>query len=346
PEHIEAHGGFNNYKNAKLKLFKQLESRKEKIINGKKIEKFIVANFDDNHVLEFINFNVDKIFGFGVRDQIADANEYNNVKNFINDPRYSFLIAKNVNLGLGEINFDVELKNKTTETSYDYNYKLNLTGLFNIYNALAATSVAFSLGFDLNSIKDSLAKIEQVKGRMQFIKGENNIYGVVDYAHDPNSVAGVYENLLKIKNTENKLIAIIGSCGGGRDKVVRFDKGNAAGALCNYVIVTNEDPYDDDPMNIIDDVFAGVVNNIEDKNSDRVVKKIIRNSGNKKEENVNAFKILDRREAILKAVSIAKPGVIIVCTGKGAEKGIAGENGVILNWEEIEELTNAINNKK
>ncbi len=346
PEHIEAHGGFEKYKKAKLKLFKQLESRKEKIINGKKIEKIIVANFDDKNVLDFINFNVDKIFGFGIRDQVADASEYNNVKNFINDPRYSFLIAKNINLNLGNTSFDIEIKKPNQELIYDYNYSLNISGLFNVYNAISASSVAFSLGFDLESIKNALKKIEQVNGRMQFIKGDNNIYGVVDYAHDPNSIAEVYNNLLKIKNSEKKLIAVLGSCGGGRDVLTRFDKGNAAGALCDYVIVTNEDPFNDDPEKIINDVFSGVINIEENKNSDRVVNKIIRNINNKKEENINAFKILDRRDAFNKAVEIANPGDIIICTGKGAEKGIATKNGEILYWDELEELTNAINSKK
>jgi len=331
PEHIEAHGGFDNYKKAKLKLFKQLESRKEKIINGKKQEKIIVANFDDDHILEFINFKVDKIFGFGINF---------NIQNFINDSKYNFLVAKNINLELGKTTFDVE--NEVDDTVSEI--KLNLTGLFNVYNSLAASSVALSLGIDLNSVKNALEKIEQVKGRMQFIKGDS-ICGFIDYAHDPNSIAGVYNNLLKVKKPENKLIAVIGSCGGGRDSITRFDKGNAAGYYCDYVIVTNEDPYDDDPLKIIDDVFFGVVNEIEDKNSDRVVNKIIRNSNNKKEENINAFKLLDRKEAIIKAVSLASSGDIIVCTGKGAEKGIAVKNGEILPWDEVKELSDAINNR-
>lgn len=334
PEHIEAHGGFDNYKKAKLKLFKQLESRKEKFIKGKKQDKIIVANFDDDHILEFINFKVDKVFGFGINF---------NMQNFINDSKYNFLVAKNINLELGKISFDAEKELSDSQISIS-EVKLNLTGLFNVYNSLAASSVALSLGIDLNSIKNALEKIEQVKGRMQFIKGDS-ICGFVDYAHDPNSIAGVYDNLLKVKKPENKLIAVIGSCGGGRDSITRFDKGNAAGAFCDYVIVTNEDPYDDDPSKIIDDVFAGVINEIENQNSDRVVNKIIRNSNNKKEENINAFKILDRREAIIKAVNIANAGDIIVCTGKGAEKGIAIKNGEILLWDEVEELNNAIKNK-
>lgn len=341
PEHIESHGGFDNYKKAKLKLFKQLESRKEKIINGKKIDKVIVANFDDNHVLEFVNFKVDNIFGFSV----DSGNQNLFLQNFINDPKYSFLTASRINLEIGKASFDVELKSKDSDMFDVYAFDLNLTGLFNVYNSLAATSVAYALGLEINSIKESLSKIDEVKGRMNIVRGHNDIFGVVDYAHDPNSVAGVYSNLLKLKKSEQKLIAVLGSCGGGRDAVTRFDKGNAAGAICDYVIATNEDPYDDDPQVIIDDVFAGVINEIEDKNSDRVVNKNIRNSSNKKIENVNAFKILDRREAIAKAVSLAKPRDIIICTGKGAEKAIAIANGERIDWDEMGILTEEINRK-
>lgn len=327
PEHIEAHGGFENYKAAKLKLFKQLESRKEKIINENKIERTIVANFDDKHVLEFINFKVEKIFGFGIDTKI---------NNFINDSRYSFLIAKNINLKDSGVDFEIENK--------DIKFESNLIGTFNVYNILAASSVCLALGIDINTIINSVKEIENIKGRMQFIN-INGITGVVDYAHDPNSLAAVYKNLLKIKKPGNKLISVIGSCGGGRDKVVRFDKGNTAGAYCDYVVVTNEDPYNDDPEKIIEDVFEGVVNEIEDKNSDRVVNKIIRTQENKKVENINVFKVLERREAIQKAVSLANFGDIIVCTGKGAEKGIVSKNGEILYWDEIEELKNALKEK-
>lgn len=330
PEHIEAHGGFENYKKAKLKLFKQLEHRKEKIINGEKINKYIVANFDDNHVLEFINFNVDKIYGYSI-----EGNNDLLLKNYINDSKFSFIVAKNIELGFGKISYFIE----------NEKIDLNLTGLFNVYNSLSAISVAQSLGISFDQIKKSLNSIKNITGRMHFINTNKNIFGVVDYAHDPNSIAGVYSNLLKIKKPENKLIAVLGSCGGGRDKITRFDKGNAAGCYCDYVIVTNEDPYDDDPEEIVNDVLEGVLNNVEDKNSNRVVNKIFRNDSNKKEENLNVFKILDRKEAICKAVSLAKEGDVIVCTGKGAEKGIAVANGEILSWDEIKELTDEINKK-
>ncbi len=183
------------------------------------------------------------------------------------------------------------------------------------------------LSIDINLVKQSLEKIENTPGRMQFVENSKNIIGIVDYAHDPNSIRSVYENIINIKNTNQKLIAVLGSCGGGRDEKSRFQKGENAGKYCDYVIITNEDPYDDDPQKIIDDVFKGVV------------------SLSNKKENENCFRILDRREAIKKAVELASSGDVIICTGKGAEKAIMLKNGKKMDWDEVKVLQEEINNK-
>ena len=321
PEHIEAHKGFENYKNAKLKLFKQLESRKEKIINGIKQEKVIVANFDDEHILEFINFKVDKVIGFSVdRSKYKTGTSFvsneSNITNFINDNKYKFFRADNINLGFKETKFNVS----------NLDISLKLTGIFNVYNALACLSVCNYLGLELSNIKRELEKIENISGRMQFVENSKNIIGIVDYAHDPNSIRGVYENIINIKEDSQKIICVLGSCGGGRDANSRFDKGVNASLYCDYVVITNEDPYDDDPAVIIDDICKGVL------------------STGLKEENKNCFKIINRKEAIKKAVEIAKPNDIIICTGKGAEKSIVVKNNEKIEWDEYSVLKECIEN--
>ncbi|MBP8689212.1 UDP-N-acetylmuramyl-tripeptide synthetase [Patescibacteria group bacterium] len=323
PEHIEAHHGFENYKKAKLKLFKQLENRKEKIINGKYQDRVIIANFDDEHVLEFINFNVNKIIGIAAdRSKYKtgtsfDVKDSNIILNFINDKRYKFFKAENIDIGFGYTRFIVN----------NVNFNLKLTGLFNVYNSLFCIATCDVLSIDINLVKQSLEKIENILGRMQFVENSKNIIGIVDYAHDPNSIRSVYENIINIKNADQKIIAVLGSCGGGRDEKSRFQKGENAGKDCDYVIITNEDPYDDDPEKIIDDVFKGVI------------------SCSSKKENENCFKILDRREAIKKAVELASSRDIIICTGKGAEKAIMFKNGKKMDWDEVKVLQEEINNK-
>jgi len=328
PEHIEAHKGFENYKNAKLKLFKQLESRKEKIINGIKREKVIVANFDDEHILEFINFKVDKIIGFSVdREKYKTGTSFvsnkSNITDFINDNKYKFFKAIDINLGFKETKFKISNLNKE-ET--DLNIFLRLTGIFNVYNAIACFSVCNYLGIESNGIKRELEKIENISGRMQFVENSKNIIGIVDYAHDPNSIRGVYENIINIKEDGQKIICVLGSCGGGRDANSRFDKGVNASLYCDYVIITNEDPYDDDPSVIIEDIYKGVV------------------STGLKKENITCFKIIDRQMAIKKAVELANANDIIICTGKGAEKSIVVKDGEKIEWDEVTILKKCIEN--
>ena len=325
PEHIEAHGGFENYKKMKLKLFKQLENRSKKIIKGKYIPKTIIANFNDPHVLEFIDFKVDKIYGNIVSDSTSTSKI--DISDFISDEKYSFVFADNLDLDI-KTSFDLIYK-KNSLSSENSKINLNLFGVYNIYSAISATSVAISLGIDINSIKKSLEKISNIPGRMEFVPNSKNIIAVVDYAHDPVSIERVYKSLknLTLKNN-SKLICVLGSCGGGRDKNTRYQKGQAAGKLCDYVFITNEDPYDDDPKEIINDVFSGVCDS------------------SSKIENVGCFKIESRKEAIFKASELAKAGDVIVTTGKGSEKCIVCKNGIKMDWNEFEILKSAIESKK
>jgi len=323
PEHIEAHGGFENYKKMKLKLFKQLEDRSKKIINGKYISKTIIANFNDPSVLDFINFNVDKIYG----NIVYDNNNKIDISDFISDEKYSFILAKNLDLNI-KTSFDLVYQ-KNSSSSENSKIKLNLFGVYNIYSAISASACAISLGISLDSIKKSLEKISNISGRMEFVPNTKGVFGVVDYAHDPISIERVYKSLKNITLKNNsKLICVLGSCGGGRDKKSRYQKGLVAGKLCDYVIITNEDPYDDDPKEIINDVFSGVF------------------AASLKKENVNCFKIDSREDAILKAVNISKPGDVIVATGKGSERCIVSENGKKIDWNEFEVLKSAIESKK
>jgi UDP-N-acetylmuramoyl-L-alanyl-D-glutamate--2,6-diaminopimelate ligase len=323
PEHIEAHGGFENYKKMKLKLFKQLENRGKKFIKGKYIPKTIVANFNDSCVLDFVNFKVDKIYG----NMVFDSTNKIDISNFISDEKYSFVLADNLNLDI-KTSFDL-IYRKNSLFSETSKVKLNLFGVYNIYSAISAVSVAVSLGINIDSISKSLEKISNIPGRMEFIPNSKNIIAVIDYAHDPISIERVYKGLKNITLKNNsKLICVLGSCGGGRDKNTRYQKGQVAGKLCDYVFVTNEDSYDDDPKEIINDIFSGVCDS------------------SSKIENIDCFKIESRKEAIFKASEIAKSGDIIITTGKGSEKCIVCKNGTKMDWNEFEVLKSAIESKK
>jgi len=121
------------------------------------------------------------------------------------------------------------------------------------------------------------------------------------------------------KKRSSKTIAILGSCGGGRDTWKRSPMGKVAGQMNDYVIITDEDPYDENPQAIIDEVFSGVLE-----------------AG--KIENTNAWRIVSRREAFKKALDLAQKQDIIIITGKGSETSIMRAGGVKENWNDTEEI--------
>jgi UDP-N-acetylmuramoyl-L-alanyl-D-glutamate--2,6-diaminopimelate ligase len=145
-----------------------------------------------------------------------------------------------------------------------------------------------------------------VPGRQEFIKTKSNFQVMVDYAPEPESLKQLYQALKNLKY--NKLIHVLGSCGGGRDSARQPILGKMAGEFADIVIITNEDPYDDDPQEIIDNVSSGAIK-----------------AG--KEANKSLYTILDRSRAIHKALSLAEPNDLVLITGKGAEQFICTKNG-------------------
>jgi UDP-N-acetylmuramoyl-L-alanyl-D-glutamate--2,6-diaminopimelate ligase len=208
--------------------------------------------------------------------------------------------------------------------------------LFNVENALAATCVGISEGISLEKISVALEKIKLVPGRMEYVKNDKGLNVIVDYAVTPDSLEKLYELISGLREVRSpieglipNIIAVFGSCG-ERDRGKRPIMGKIVAGYADYVFVTNEDPYNEDPGKIIDEVFGGVVEENNKKNQ------------NSREEGVNCWRILDRREAIKKALQIAKPGDFVIVTGKGAEETMAvGNDRVEWNDRKVieEELT-------
>ena len=174
-------------------------------------------------------------------------------------------------------------------------------------NAVAAIAFAKSEGINLGIIKKALAGVKTLPGRMEFVETGKDFKILVDYAFLPQALRKVYETLNKDLNLKNKkLICVIGAAGGGRDKWKRPVLGDVASEFCREVIVTNEDPYDENPMEIIHEV-----------------------SGKH-----DFSKILDRREAIREALKLAKKGDVVVITGKGAEPWIVEARGKKVAWDD------------
>ncbi|MEF2964674.1 UDP-N-acetylmuramoyl-L-alanyl-D-glutamate--2,6-diaminopimelate ligase [Paenibacillus sp. M1] len=173
---------------------------------------------------------------------------------------------------------------------------LRMVGKFNVYNALAAISAALLENIPLADIKSSLESIKGVEGRVEAVDEGQDFAVVVDYAHTPDGL----ENVLNTVNefAEGRVITVFG-CGGDRDRTKRPIMGKIAARLSGHVIVTSDNPRTEDPELILKDIEAGLT-----------------------EDGVPAERyemIVDRREAIQKAIEMASPGDVVLIAGKGHE---------------------------
>ncbi|MBI1866283.1 MAG: UDP-N-acetylmuramoyl-L-alanyl-D-glutamate--2,6-diaminopimelate ligase [Candidatus Staskawiczbacteria bacterium] len=286
PEHIEAHGGFENYRTEKLKLFRAAKNTHIVNLDDPNSDYFLKIIFPQNAV---------KKWGFG----------FKGLDLLLPDSNLKTIFADNI------LELDDGLKFSIMGTEFN----LNLLGRFNIYNALAAICVGLSEGVSLDICKRALEKIKDIAGRMEVVV-RKPFTVIVDYAHTPKQLESVYKSL-----QGKPLICVLGSCGGGRDKWKRPILGKIAKDYCKEVIITNEDPYDEDPMAIIEDVAGGAAG--------------------------KAQKILDRREAIKRAIRLATPYDTVVITGKGSEPWMCIENNKKIPWDDCqvarEELLKFIN---
>ncbi|MFH1292320.1 MAG: UDP-N-acetylmuramoyl-L-alanyl-D-glutamate--2,6-diaminopimelate ligase [bacterium] len=297
PEHVEAHGGFENLKKDKAKIFACLNKNK-KIINGRQIKKIIIVNGDDQNADYYLNFTADEKYQYG--------------KKLENGP-YSFLAEEVISDQAGS-KFKVQGKD----------FQINLVGDFNVYNALSAVVVGHSQGIDRNKIAQGLKDVKQVEGRMQFIDQGQDFKVVVDYAHEPVSLTELFMALRNIlKDTQGRLIAVVGSDGGGRDKGKREKMGEVAGRMTDIVIITDVNCYDEDPCQIANMLAVGA-----------------RRAG--KRENIDLFVQIDRKKAINKAITMARIGDVVVITAKGTEPCMAVAGGKKIPWDDREQARQAI----
>jgi UDP-N-acetylmuramoyl-L-alanyl-D-glutamate--2,6-diaminopimelate ligase len=267
PEHLESHGGWENYRAAKLILFKACRT-------------IHIINRDDPSADLFLAVPARKRVAFGLTG--------------------GDIMAADVQVSAHGSSFSV---GRTRIT-------MRLGGLFNISNALAALATADAYGIPVSKAKDALEGVHEVSGRMQWL--QNQPFGVVvDYAHTPDSLEAVYKTL---RPQAKRLICILGAAGGGRDTWKRSKFGALAERYCDRIYLTNEDPYDEDPEAIIEDVAAG-----------------ISGPGQKKME-----RVLDRREAIANALTDAQEGDIVVITGKGSETSLAVAGGRKIPWSDAQ----------
>jgi len=268
PEHIESHGSFANYKAAKLRLA-------EAVANSSKRPRTLVANIDDEHGQDFLNYEVEHILPYRLNNLTLHSLQKDSVT----------MVIANVTI------------------------RVPIVGVFNVYNTLAAITYARSIGISLESIRESLAKLPPVAGRVEQFHSNPNaakkVTVVVDYAHTPDSLTQLYEAF-----ADKYKVGVLGNTGGGRDTWKRPEMGAIAEEYCDHVILTNEDPYDEDPVKIVESMKNGMI------------------------PQASVQIIMDRRAAIAKAIADCPDGGYVLVSGKGTDPYIMGPDNTKQEWSD------------
>jgi len=263
-EHLDFHKTMEEYLEAKIRLFSTLgkDARKKR-------EKLAVLNLDDPSTEKFIHSTKAKIITYGIE-------------------RGAEVLAKSIKLDLEKTAFTL------VSPEGEVRISLPLVGKYNIYNALAASSVAIGQGISLALIRSGLESVSSIPGRFERIDYGQPFTVIVDYAHTHEALRRLLDTCRELN--PRRIITVFG-CGGDRDRGKRPLMGEVAIELSDYVIVTSDNPRSEDPERIALDIEVGI----------------------KRKEKNNYQTIIDRLQAINKALSMAEKGDLVVIAGKGHE---------------------------
>jgi UDP-N-acetylmuramoyl-L-alanyl-D-glutamate--2,6-diaminopimelate ligase len=255
-DHLDYHETFANYINAKKKLFDELNA-----------DAFALTNKDDKNGMVML--------------QNTKASRYS----------YSLKSMADFKAKIMESDFTGMLLNIDDQEAW-----FRLVGNFNAYNLLAVYGTAFLLGKDKQEIIQKLSNIESVQGRFDYVRSNDGVIAIVDYAHTPDALKNILDTINEIRTQNEQLITVVG-CGGNRDAAKRPIMADIATEWSTRVIFTSDNPRNENPETILDEMMKGV--------KPLHFKKTLR--------------ITDRREAIKAAVGSARKGDIILIAGKGHE---------------------------
>ena len=265
-EHLDYHKTFENYRDAKRKLFK--------------MAKYGVINEDDKSWSYFAN-DVDDYITYGINGGILRAEKVE-------------LSAEGVNYEVGGANEKIKIRT-------------HIPGTFTVYNSLAAVAVGLKLGLTRKQIEDGIAALASVEGRMNRVNEGQDFEVIVDYAHTPDAFLKVFESVVPGK--KKRIISLFGGAG-RRDETTRAERGEIGAENSDIVIITEDDSRDEDRMVIAEEFARGA-----------------EKAGKVREKDL--FVILDREEAIKKAISLARKDDIVLVLGKGHEKTILRAEGAV-----------------
>ena len=277
-EHLDYHKTFENYRDAKRKLFK--------------MAKYGVINEDDKSWSYFAD-DVKEYITYGINGGILRAEK---VELLAEGVKYQVEIS-NVNFG----NNKKKTKNEIAKI------RTHIPGKFTVYNSLAAMAVGLRLGLSVPEIEKGILALESVEGRMNRVNEGQDFEVIVDYAHTPDAFLKVFESVVPGK--KKRIISLFGGAG-RRDESTRAERGEIGAKNSDIVIVTEDDSRDEDRKMIAEEFAKGA------EKEGKILGK-------------DLFIILDRKEAIQKAIDLAKKDDIVLVLGKGHEKTILRAEGAV-----------------
>ncbi len=284
PDHVgpNEHRDFDHYMECKKMLLKQC--------------KVGIVNRDDKHFARIIEGATCKLETYGIGHRTREIQDI--LTEDVPDIRAENmeLVSKPGYLG---IKYDVK-------GAMDFAVEIDIPGKFSVYNSLTAIAICRHFNIEPEKITEALGDVK-VKGRVELIKVSDDFTLMIDYAHN----AMALESLLSTLREYNphRLVTVFG-CGGNRARDRRFDMGEVSGRMADLTIITSDNPRNEDPQAIIDDIKTGI-----SKTDGEYVE------------------IINRKDAIKYAIEFGEPGDIIICAGKGHET-YQEINGVKHNMDE------------
>lgn len=242
------------------------------LVRSHKKHRVMVANADDPASNRFLTLPVDEILPFSLES----------AQPFEDDERGGYFTFEGLRM------------------------RVHFPGAFSLKNALAAATLARALGIPVGAIERGLDSLVLIPGRAEEINGGQSFPVIVDYAHTPDSLEALYQAF-----SGRRKVCVLGATGGGRDTWKRPAMGEIADRYCDTIILTNEDPYDEEPRSIVEAIARGITSKTPDIQ-------------------------MDRRLAIRQALALARASDCVVITGKGTDPTIQLARGKSVPWSDAE----------
>ena len=336
-EHLEFHKTFETYRSDKANLFRALDKHSHiKTIAGEKqkINSIGIVNLEDPSAQYFIEATKHHVYGFTTEGKAgkAAAETGENATPLPPIPdNLRYMTARNIASATYGLTFDVEADGETAvyPDNYDpvqprsrsrFSVRASLPGAFNAYNLMASiTAVSSVTGMTFEEVASKIPELTPIKGRMTVIDEGQPFELIVDYAHTPSSFETIFPPIRK--RCSGRMFVLFGS-GGERDLTKRPLQGQIAAKFCDVIILADEDPRGEDPVELLKMIAVGA------EKEGKVM-------------NDNLFIIHDRPKAIRETFKMAQKGDIVLLLGKSHENSIIYKDHV-MPYDEISEAKKAL----